>query len=128
DAEAREIVDRALGKHIVADLADHHDGSAELGRRHRLVGALAAETHLEARRLERLANDRHARRIGDQVDHVAADHADPRTSHLRFLHVGGRQASGAVLAAAGAVKPGAFESYAFLEIWWQGPACLSAQP
>ncbi len=92
DAEAREVLDRSFGEHVVADLAHHHDRGAELGRRHGLVGALAAKTHLEARRLERLADDRHPRCISDQVDHVASDHADPRPWHLRLLHVGGRHA------------------------------------
>ena len=49
---------------------------AELGGRDRLIGALAAVAHFEARRFERLALDRHARHIGDEVDHVAADDGD----------------------------------------------------
>jgi hypothetical protein len=35
-------------------------------------------SHLEARRLDRLAFCRHAVHVGDEIDHVAAHDGDPR--------------------------------------------------
>ena len=58
--EALEILSDAVAKRIVAKVRHHDDFGPKLRRRDRLVGALAAETHLEARRGDRLAPDRHA--------------------------------------------------------------------
>ena len=94
-----EIADRTLGEYVVADRGDHHDRSAELGGGDRLIGALAAVAHLEARRLDRLALYRHAVHVGDEIDHVAADDGDARllvavmTGILRWPG-GGRGVSG----------------------------------
>ena len=76
DPDAGEVADRVIRECVVADLGHHQDLGPELGGRNRLVGALAAVTHLEARRLERLALGRHAGDVGDEIDHVAADYGD----------------------------------------------------
>ena len=61
-----EVVEHALAEHVVADLRHHHDLCAELRRGDGLIGALAAMAHLEARRGDGLAPDRHALDIGDE--------------------------------------------------------------
>lgn len=87
DAFAREVADRVVGEHVVADLRDHHDARAEAGGRDRLVRALAAAAQFEIRRLERFAPGGHACDVGHEVDHVAADNGD--CLHLRlFLGMG----------------------------------------
>ena len=78
NADALEIEEHALAQHVVADLRHHDDGRAKLRRRDRLVGALAAVAHLEARRRDGLAPDRHAVDIGDEIDVARADDADAR--------------------------------------------------
>src|SRR5271166_1765891 len=72
------IPDGRVGEHVVADRRDHDDGSPQLGRRGGLIGALPAVSHFEAGGLDRLAPDRHARHIGHEIDHVAADDRDAR--------------------------------------------------
>ena len=79
DALALEVREHAVAQHVVADLGDHDDGRAELRRRDRLVGALSAVAHLEARRGDRLAPHRHAVDIGHQIDVARPDDADART-------------------------------------------------
>ena len=76
DAESLEIADGVAAEEIVADAADHQHIGAELRRGDGLVGALAAMAHGEGLRLQRLAGLRHPRRVGHQVDHVAADNPD----------------------------------------------------
>ena len=81
DAETLEVADGVVAEEIVADLAHHHHLGAKARRGDRLVGALAAAAHGEGRGGYGLARPRHAVDIGDEVDHVAADHADlPRHS------------------------------------------------
>src|SRR5271166_2922173 len=79
DIRLLEIAQNPVAEHVVADLRHHHDLGAELGRRDRLVCALAAVAHLEPRRGDRLAPDRHALDIGDEVDVARSDDADART-------------------------------------------------
>ncbi len=78
DAHRLEVLQHALAQHVVADFRHHDDLGAELRRRNRLVGALAAVAHLEARRGDRLAPDRHALDIGHEIDVARADDADQR--------------------------------------------------
>src|SRR5271165_2900784 len=79
DIRLLEIAQNPLAEHVVADLRHHNDVGAEFGRGNRLVGAFAAVAHLEARRGDRLAPDRHALDIGDEVDVARSDDADART-------------------------------------------------
>src|SRR5260370_33700234 len=78
DACEREIFDRAVGEHVVADCGHHKYGSAQLSRGDRLICAFAAVAHFETPRLDRLASDRHAVHIGHEIDVVAADHGYAR--------------------------------------------------
>src|SRR5271166_6140057 len=79
DIRLLEIAQNPLAQHVVADLRHHDDLGAELRCGDRLVGAFAAVAHLEARRGDRLAPDRHALDIGDEVDVARADDADAWT-------------------------------------------------
>ena len=78
DARALEILEHAIAQHVVADFRHHDDRGAELRRRDRLVGALSPMAHLEPRRSDRLAPDRHAIDIGHEIDVARADNPDAR--------------------------------------------------
>ena len=66
----------ALAEIIGADAADEGDLAAELARRHRLVGALAAEAHDVFLAMQRLARLRQAVHVGRHVHVDAADDGD----------------------------------------------------
>ncbi len=68
---------RLVGHGIVADGADQHDVGAQTPGGERLVRALAARGTPKGRTDDGLARPGQARRIGDQVEIDAADHAQP---------------------------------------------------
>jgi hypothetical protein len=80
DPVALEIPKRAIAQRVVAEIRDHDDFSAKLGRGDRLIGSLAAETRLEMPGKDCLAPNRHALDRGGKIHICRADDSDARTS------------------------------------------------
>ena len=85
DAVTLEVLLRVRAEQVVAHFCDHAHIGAEERRGDGLVGALAAEPHLEPRRLDGLPLPRHPLDVGDEVHHVAPDDGDLRLAHLLLL-------------------------------------------
>ena len=85
---AREVGQDLLAVAVVADRVDHGHLGSHQARHDRLVGTLAAEALLEAHPHDGLAAFRQAIRVGDLIDHGAADHGQRWTAAVRACRHG----------------------------------------
>ena len=75
------VLARVVAEDVLSELGDDGDVAAELGGHDSLVGALAAEAHLEAGAGDGFAQLGQAGRIADEVDVGCADDADFGSLH-----------------------------------------------